>query len=210
MWASCYNWISCTSRTLIPLQLQSDHVDQCAIFKKEPGKKEAGTVEDWGDATDRRWSPFLHYVSHNFTAVSLWLFACPLYVSECTFLCLSVRSLHPLLYPQLSEAGRSRKSSSVRLAEQVWRDAAPPVPGEPKLEMVALSEYSGMTSNWSPPSPSSTVSVSSSSSSLSSTWQGWHGVRKTGKCLREDYFIFYSAKNAAATCNYTVHLSDVK
>lgn len=79
--------------------------------------------------------------------------------------------VYAVLYPQLKEADRGKKSRSVGIAGLLWKDSAAPVPGEPRFETVALSEYSGMTSNWSPWSPSSTVSLSSSSSSLSSTWE---------------------------------------
>lgn len=113
---------------------------------------------------------FLELYSHQSSIVG------PLYVSVC--MCMYVRlcvcvcaraSLYPLFYPQLREADRSRRSSSMGLGGPVVKDAAPPVPVEPRLEMVALSEYSWMTSNWPPSSPSSSVCVSSSSSSLSTT-----------------------------------------
>ncbi|TNN51056.1 hypothetical protein EYF80_038737 [Liparis tanakae] len=69
---------------------------------------------------------------------------------------------------QLSEPDRSRRSRTASGGPAV-REAAPPVPGEPRLETVALSEYSGMTSNWPPSSITCAVCVCSSSSSLSTT-----------------------------------------
>lgn len=120
------------------------------------------------------WSPFLHYISYNCTAISPGLLAVPLYVSVCMCVC----NPNSLFYPQLREADRSRRSSSMGLAGPVVRYAAPPLPEESRLETVALSEYSGMTSNWLPSSPSSSVCVSSSS--LSTSCQGENSV--SGKC----------------------------
>lgn len=51
----------------------------------------------------------------------------------------------------------------------VMGGAALPAPDDSRLEMVALSEYSGMTPKWAPLSLSSSVCVRSSSSSLPSS-----------------------------------------
>lgn len=61
-----------------------------------------------------------------------------MYVYVCVCVCVS--SLYPLFYPQLREADRIRRSSSMDLGGPVVWDAAPPVPEEPRLETVALSE----------------------------------------------------------------------
>lgn len=88
----------------------------------------------------------------------------------CMYLCVS--PLYPLFYPQLKEADR-RKSSRMARGEPAVREEAPPVPLEPRLETVALSEYCGtlMSSNWPPLSIKSFVCVCSSSFSFSTSYQ---------------------------------------
>ncbi len=112
-------------------------------------------------------------------------------VYVCVCVCLS--PLEPLFYPQLREADRSRRSSSMGLGGPMVSGAAPPVPEEPRLETVALSEYSGITSNWPPSTLSCSVCVSSASSSLSTTWQEGNSISKCRRLsqLRHLHIILY-------------------
>lgn len=77
----------CSQDINTPPQLQSDHIEQSAIFKRRKVRKRG---QKWGIKRMllTTWSPFLHYVSYHFTAISPGLLAGPSYVS--VYVCVHV------------------------------------------------------------------------------------------------------------------------
>lgn len=84
-----------TNATGAPVLLTETHHCSCSQmlnkvpFSNKEGRTEARAgVGNQGVATDKRWSPFLHYVSYNFTAVSPGLLAGPMCVCISVCVCL--------------------------------------------------------------------------------------------------------------------------